>query len=157
GLSAVGRVMAHAQLVQSLKNRLVLEALVDRHPEIERVPIRAPIVVVGLPRTGTAHLHNLLAADPAVPSLPYSESLEPVVPHLRGPGEPDPRRARCDQALWFVNESLPHFVRMHEMTTDHVHEEIQLLAMDCSTMLFETMALLPSWRDAYRAEDQTPS
>jgi hypothetical protein len=73
------------------------------------------------------------------------------------PGEPDPRRARCDQALWFVNESLPHFVRMHEMTTDHVHEEIQLLAVDLSTMLFETMSLLPSWRDAYKARDQTPS
>ena len=157
GLSAVGRVMAHAHLVQCLKNRLVLEALVVRHPEIERAPIRAPIVVVGLPRTGTTHLHNLLAADPALRSLPYWESLEPVVLDLPAPGEPDPRRARCDQALWFVNESLPHFVRMHEMTTDHVHEEIQLLAMDCSTMLFETMALLPSWRDAYRAEDQTPS
>jgi len=38
-----------------------------------------------------------------------------------------------------------------------VHEEIQLLAMDFSTMLFETMALLPSWRDAYKATDQTPS
>jgi hypothetical protein len=46
---------------------------------------------------------------------------------------------------------------MHEMTTDHVHEEIQLLAIDFSTMLFETMALLPSWRDAYKASDQTPS
>jgi hypothetical protein len=41
------------------------------------------------------------------------------------------------------------------MTTDHVHEEIQLLALDLSTMLFETMGVMPSWRDAYRAEDQT--
>lgn len=158
-LSDVGRVMAHRQLVQLLKNRLTLEALVARHPEILREPIRAPIVVVGLPRTGTTHLHNLLAADPALRSLPYWESLEPVVldEHLPPPGEPDPRRARCEQALWFVNESLPYFVRMHEMTTDHAHEEIQLLALDVSTMLFETMAVLPSWRDAYAATDQTAS
>jgi hypothetical protein len=46
---------------------------------------------------------------------------------------------------------------MHEMTVDHVHEEIQLLALDCSTMLFETMAVLPTWRDYYLAHDQTPS
>jgi hypothetical protein len=158
-LSDVGRVMAHGQLVQLLKNRLKVEALVARHPEITRVPIRAPIVVVGLPRTGTTHLHNLMAADPALRSLPYWESLEPVLldEELPAPGEPDPRRARCDQALWFVNESLPYFVRMHEMTTDHVHEEIQLLAVDLSTMLFETMSVLPSWRDAYTATDQTPS
>ncbi len=159
GLSDVGRVMAHRQLLQLLKNRLVLEALVARHPEILRVPIRAPIVIVGLPRTGTTHLHNLMAADLALRSLPYWESLEPVVldEHLPPPGEPDPRRARCEQVLWFVNESLPHFVRMHEMTTEHAHEEIQLLAMDVSTMLFETMGILPSWRDAYTATDQTPS
>jgi len=158
-LSAVGRVMAHGQLLQLLRNRLELEALIAQDPEIERLEVWSPIVIVGLPRTGTTHLHNLLAADPALRSLPYWESLEPVLlAHERpAPGEPDPRRARCDQALWFVNESLPHFVRMHEMTTDHVHEEIQLLAADLSTMLFETMGVLPSWRDTYKARDQTPS
>ncbi len=46
---------------------------------------------------------------------------------------------------------------MHEMTVDHVHEEIQLLAIDFSTMLFETTAPLPLWRDAYMARDQRPS
>jgi hypothetical protein len=46
---------------------------------------------------------------------------------------------------------------MHEMTVNHVHEEIQLLAIDLSTMLFETQGLVPSWRDHFRSEDQTPS
>jgi hypothetical protein len=46
---------------------------------------------------------------------------------------------------------------MHEMTVDHAHEEIQLLAIDFSTMLFETTAPMPTWRDAYRARDQRPS
>ena len=51
---------------------------------------------------------------------------------------------------------MPHFKRMHEMTTWHVHEEIQLLAIDFSTMLFDTMAPMPSWREYYLAHDQTP-
>ena len=42
------------------------------------------------------------------------------------------------------------------MTTDHVHEEIQLLANDVSTMLLETLADVPRWRDYYQAHDQTP-
>jgi hypothetical protein len=46
---------------------------------------------------------------------------------------------------------------MHEMTVDHVHEEIQLLAIDISTMLFETTAPIPTWRDHYLARDQRPS
>src|SRR5205823_2762347 len=103
-------------------------------------------------------LHNLMAADPALRSLPYWESLEPVLPQseVPAPGEPDPRIARTAAALDFVNTSMPEFKRMHEMTVDHVHEESQLLAIDFSTMLFETMTPMPSWRDLYLATDQTP-
>ena len=116
-------------------------------------------MICGLPRTGTTHLHNLVSADPGLRSLPYWESREPVLPDDERPGvgQPDPRRARTEQALWMVHTAMPHFNRMHEMTVDHVHEEIQLLAVDFSTMLFETIAPMPTWRDYYLSHDQTPS
>jgi len=157
GYGPHGIVSAYAQWVQLLKNRLLLEDLLKRHPEIHDVRIDRPIIICGLPRTGTTHLHNLIAADPALRSLPYWESLEPVLPdhELAAAGEPDPRLARTEAALEFVNTAMPHFKRMHEMTVDHVHEEIQLLAMDFSTMLFETLAPMPTWRDYYLAHDQT--
>ena len=60
-------------------------------------------------------------------------------------------------ALSFVDAAMPEFKRMHEMTVDHVHEEIQLLAIDFSTMLFETIAPIPTWRDHYLERDQRPS
>ena len=60
-------------------------------------------------------------------------------------------------ALSFLNTALPYFNRMHEMTVEHTHEEIQLLAIDFSTMLFETTAPMPTWRDAYLARDQRPT
>jgi hypothetical protein len=41
------------------------------------------------------------------------------------------------------------------MTTEHVHEEIQLLANDFSTMFMETLAYVPRWRDYYLAHAQT--
>ena len=59
--------------------------------------------------------------------------------------------------MWLINAAMPHFKRMHEMTVDHVHEEIQLLAIDFSTMLFETTAPMPTWRDYYLSHDQRPS
>ena len=43
------------------------------------------------------------------------------------------------------------------MTVEHTHEEIQLLAIDFSTMLFETTAPMPTWRDAYLSRDQRPT
>jgi hypothetical protein len=158
-LSGPGVVSWYSQLLQLIKNRLLIEDLLDRHPEIRDIEIARPIVIAGLPRTGTTHLHNLISSDPSLRSLPYWESLEPVLApsEIPRPGEPDPRVARTAFALDVLDQTLPHFKRMHEMTADHVHEEIQLLAIDISTMLFETLSLLPSWRDAYRARDQTPS
>ena len=153
-------VMAQALFVVGLlRNRLLLEDLIGRHPEILELEVTRPIVICGLPRTGTTHLHNLISCDPALRSLPYWESLEPVPTEgdRPGPGAEDPRRERTAAALSFVNAAMPEFKRMHEMTTDHVHEEIQLLAIDVSTMLFETIAPIPSWRDHYLDRDQRPS
>jgi hypothetical protein len=159
GLSGPGVVSLHSQLLQLLKNRLLVTDLLARHPEIHDQTIERPIIICGLPRTGTTHLHNLISSDRTLRSLPYWESIEPV-PDPReqhAAGELDPRRARCEMAVDVMNAALPYFKRMHEMTVDHVHEEIQLLAVDVSTMLFETLAPVPSWRDYYRAHDQTPS
>jgi hypothetical protein len=159
GFNGAGNVQQHVFITGLLKNRLLIEDLLGRHPEILDEQIVAPIIICGLPRTGTTHLHNLMSADPALRSLPYWESLEPVLPASEVPeaGVPDPRLERTDMALSFLNTALPYFKRMHEMTVEHTHEEIQLLAIDFSTMLFETTAPMTIWRDAYLARDQRPS
>jgi len=91
--------------------------------------------------------------------LLYWESLEPVLADKErpGPGEPDPRLERTAAALSFLHLAMPYFNRMHEMTVEHTHEEIQLLAIDFSTMLMETTAPMPTWRDYYLSHDQRPS
>ncbi len=155
GLSSAGLLNLHTQLLQLLKNRLQLVDLLGRHPEIAELELVPPVVIAGLPRTGTTHLHNLLSAGPTFRSLPYWESIEPF-PSLVEGADPEPRRERTSQAVWFAGEAMPHFAAMHEMITDHVHEEIQLLANDFSTMFFETVAEIPAWRDHYLATDQSP-
>ena len=158
-LSPAGHFAQCTLLTGLLRNRLLIEDRIRRRPEILDSEIRTPIVICGLPRTGTTHLHNLMSVDPRLRSLPYWESLEPVLADRERPpvGEPDPRLARTAQALWLVDAAMPHFKRMHEMTVDHVHEEIQLLAIDFSSMLFETIAPMPTWRDYYRTHDQRSS
>lgn len=157
-LSHMGHITVHTVFLQLVRNRLLLADLLARHPQIHEIEVTAPIIIAGLPRTGTTHLHNMLSADPSLRSLPYWESVEPVPP----PGDVtsvdgiDPRRARTQAACDFMDAALPYFKRMHEMTADHVHEEIQLLAIDFSSMFFETLALIPTWRDRYLAADQTP-
>jgi hypothetical protein len=155
-LSPVGVLSIHTQLVQLLKNRLLLTDLLRRHPEIHELEVVAPIIIAGLPRTGTTHLHNLLAADPALRYLPYWESIEPFPAPAEAGIEPDPRIGRTEQALWFMDLAMPLFPLMHEITPWAAHEEIHLLAIDFSTMFFETLAHVPAWTDHYRAHDQTP-
>ncbi|BBZ13831.1 sulfotransferase family protein [Mycobacterium branderi] len=157
GMHGPGIVNFHAQLLGWLKNRLLLTDLLKRHPEIRDIELLPPVVIAGLPRTGTTHLHNLLAAAPTFRTLPYWESVEPFPLPAEAGAEPDPRRTRMDAAVDFMNAVMPHFRLMHEMTTDHVHEEIQLLANAFSSMLFETLADVPRWRDYYLAHDQTPA
>jgi Sulfotransferase family len=155
GMDGPGLVNFFGQLSQWLKNRLLLTDLVTRYPEIHDIELLPPVVIAGLPRTGTTHLHNLLAAAPAFRTLPYWESFEPFPLPSEVGVEPDPRAARMDVAVSVMNMLMPHFALMHEMTTEHVHEEIQLLANDFSTMFMETLAYVPRWRDYYLAHDQT--
>jgi hypothetical protein len=150
-----GVVNFFGQMSQWLKNRLLLTDLLKRHPEILDIELLPPIVIAGLPRTGTTHLHNLLGAAPSFRTLPYWESFEPFPLPAEAGVDPDPRAARMDVGITVMNTLMPHFALMHEMTTEHVHEEIQLLANDFSTMFMETLAYVPRWTDYYLAHDQT--
>jgi hypothetical protein len=63
-LTPIGRMIARERILNSAKNRL--DYIGDRklHPEIAKERIVAPIVVVGMPRTGSTILHDILAQDP---------------------------------------------------------------------------------------------
>ena len=107
GFNGAGILQQHTLMPGLLKNRLLHRGPVARHPEILDEEIAAPIIICGLPRTGTTHLHNLISADPALRSLPYWESLEPVLAEREPPrpGEPDPRAGA--HRRWPCRSSMP--------------------------------------------------
>jgi hypothetical protein len=74
---APGIVNFFSQLVQWLKNRLLLTDLLARHPEINDIELLPPVVIAGLPCT--THLHNLLAAARSFRTIPYWQSFEPFL------------------------------------------------------------------------------
>ena len=158
-LSAVGRLGCYSDIVRYASNRLLLEDLIRKNPEILEVEIRQPIIIVGLPRSGTTHLLNLISADSRLRSLPYWESLEPVPLPGDVPGSDgvDPRLARCRANFERTDGVLPHLRAMHHMTPEHVHEEIELQAIDFSSYVLEWIADVPRSRDYYLEHDQTDS
>ncbi len=156
--TGLGRLLMFADCTRYAANRLRIEDLLGRHPEISDIPIVDPVIVIGLPRSGTTNLVNLLAADTRFRSMPLWESYEPV-PDRREPAEVDgvdPRWTRCQQAWEAMQAGAPFVAAMHPMEPDHVHEEIELMNPDFSSYNLEWVARAPQWRDHYLTHDQTP-
>jgi len=158
GLTNLGRLSLRNKLLQHARNRLLIQDVLTRHPEIHDVSIQAPIVVAGLPRSGTTHLLNLMAADSRLRALPLWEAYEPVP--LASEAMPaagvDPRYQRCADQWQMMQLMSPLLAAMHPMNPDHIHEELELMGPDFASYNYEWLAVSPRWRDHYYATDQTP-
>jgi len=152
------RTVLHSYLVRYACNRLLIQDALKKHPEIHEQRIECPLIVAGLPRSGTTHLVNLLAADERFHSLPLWESYEPVpMPGENATGDAlDPRYVRCEQAWEGMQRVTPLIAAMHPMNPEHIHEELELMGPDFASYNFEWLTLSPRWRDHYLNTDQTP-
>ncbi len=77
-MTFMGRVMLRNVLLNRLMNKLKIQADITAHPEILDQRIEKPIIILGLPRTGTTLLYNLLAKDPAHRTPLNWEMNEPI-------------------------------------------------------------------------------
>ncbi len=157
-LTGIGRLSLRNKLLQHACNRLLIQDLLTRHPEIHRVSIAKPIIVAGLPRSGTTHLLNLMAADSRLRALPLWESYEPVPMPGEGLLEDgtDPRYRRCEEQWQTMQQMSPLLAAMHPMNPDHIHEELELMGPDFASYNYEWLSVSPRWRDHYYATDQAP-
>ncbi|MGJ3508269.1 sulfotransferase family protein [Enemella sp. A6] len=156
--TAVSRASLFGNCVNYAANRLKVMDLLKRHPEIHDVQITAPVIVVGLPRSGTTHLVNLLAADSRFRSLQLWESQEPVpVPGEEPVDGVDPRYLRSAKRWEHLQARSPLVAAMHPMNPDHIHEELELTSIDFASYNFEWLTSLhPTWRDYQLSHDQRP-
>ena len=156
GLEGIGRLAVQQRTRRLLTSRLLVEDLVRRRPEILAIELPAPIIVIGLPRSGTTHLVNLMAADLRLRSLPYWESLEPCPLPGDGPARDgvDPRFIRCRADYEAQMQMVPLLRAMHHQYPTAIEEEIELQDLDFSSYTLEWYARVPRWRDYYLSLDQ---
>lgn len=145
-LHTLGRVIARTDLTRLLENRLRMTDVAKRHPEIAAAPVARPLVVVGLPRTGTSILHELLAQDPANRVPMTWEVMHPFPPPERHTYHSDPRIAALDKHLSGVDRLLPEFKKMHPMGAQLPQECVALTAHDFASMIFSTTHRVPSYQ-----------
>ena len=154
---ALGRTYLYEQLVGLLATRLRLEALWAKRPEILELPVERPIVVVGLPRSGTTILHRLLARDPDKRSSPFWEQVMPLPPgDPEAPQpDPDPRIALVGRSIDTLYTLAPDLRQMHEVLVDEPDEDLSLLLFAFASLQFEWSYRVPSYSRYYQATDQT--
>jgi hypothetical protein len=156
-LNAIGVLILRAGIVHSLRMRLRAQEWIRRHPEILEERVVAPVVVVGMMRSGTTLLQRLLAADPRF-QCAYGWEVVEAAPRLdyKFVGV-DPRIAVSEGREDKSRELAPDLFAIHPMYAREAEEEIVFLADAFLSHVPESGAHLPNYRSWLDAQDFTPA
>ena len=138
------RVLRSAAL-RHLRNRLTLRAYVRAHPDVEGASLGRPIVVTGMPRTGTTVLLELLALDDSSRPLRLWEALTPLP--VANASERDERMQQARRWLDRFYEAVPGFVKIHAIRADGPEECDTLLQSAFASQHFDDMFDAPAYSE----------
>lgn len=148
-LSLAGRVAIRNYVVHALVNRLRYVHARKTEPEVANVELEPPIIVIGLPRSGTTLLHHLLALDPRARSLRFWELMEPIP----GPG-PDRRRDELSRTLRDIKRMDGGIDGKHHFDVDNPEECMLLLDATLMSVSFWVFAPVHGYLEWLRHQDQ---
>ena len=156
-LNEVGRAASRSRLVGLLGTRLRIEDWIRQHPEVEEEEIAAPTFVLGLPRTGSTALGNLLTRDPDTRFLRTWESAVPIPPPEAATQHDDPRIAAVQAGIDAMYAENPEWQAMYDASATASTECQDLLGMAFQTWHFGGEHYIPSY-EAWLAEcDMEPA
>jgi hypothetical protein len=113
-----------------LRNRLLVEDWLAKHPGTAEAAIEGPVSIMGLPRTGTTALGNMMSLDERFRSLRGWEQKNPVPPPVASEEQNDPRRVEAVKEIEYLLEHRPDQAAMHIFEVDATLEDTDLLGME---------------------------
>ncbi len=155
-LNPIGEQVVRGTIAEALAGRLFSERGWALHPGCARVPVERPLVVIGLPRSGTTALHHLLAQDPGLQGLERWLSGTPKPRPPREDWGADPEFRACDARMKLLYERSPEMKAIHFMAADRVDECWYLLAQSFAHGSWEANCRVPSYSRWYAARDARP-
>jgi hypothetical protein len=153
-LNATGAAVLEGRLANALRQRLEVHSWLARHPEIADVAVDGPAIVVGLPRTGTTVLSNLMGCDPDTRALRVWESATPCPPPDPDRSD-DPRIAATQDGIDMLHAMKPIMRVLHDDDATSVAENFDLLALSFRAQQYDGMARVPTYMDWWMAADLT--
>ncbi len=146
-LNELGKVIQHATISNALIQRLKIEDAYQRHPEIDGEVVEGPVFVIGLPRTGTTALSQLVGADPQFRSLRMWESQAPTPPPEAATQHDDPRIAQAQAGLDMLNDMFPRMKTLYNSEATAATECQDLMGMSFRTVHFGGVVRAPRYLD----------
>ena len=138
-----------------LTNRLRFEEDLKKFPEILNQEIIAPIVIVGLPRTGSTMTHRLLASDPNHTAMLWWEGRYPALLPGDKRGDIEARMELGKAEVDAVVAASPEALDIHPWDYKGADEEILLLEHNFLSTVPESFMALPSYSEWIEDQDHT--
>jgi hypothetical protein len=154
-LNPVGEAAFEGQVKGHLANRLRVTDWHRTHPEVGDEVVRAPIVITGLPRTGTTALSHLLACDPGNRSLLGWEAGRSVPPPRTETYWRDPRLTAAREASGMMDLLNPGFKAIHHDPPDKPTECVVLFAQQFQSAIYPTEFTIPEYDEWMLGADAT--
>ena len=143
-LSPTGRALRRLSFVDMLSTRLRVQRQIARDPRILDEPPRNPLVVTGLPRTGTTLLQRLLSLDPDARPLRAWEAMWPA-PLSRSRSGEDSRIRHARRLVWLTRRFLPGIDAIHPLDAEGPEECTRLLESSFRWDFFAIESRLPGY------------
>ena len=156
-LNEGGRLAMRERTLGLLVNRLRVEDWLARHPEILRERIAPPIVIAGLPRTGTTMLQRLLSCDPGIYAAFFYELRNPAPIPGSDWRNDDPRIADAVTEVEQTLSAVPELATIHPWDPMGADEEVLLLEYAFLTTMPEAAADVPEFGRWVDQQDHRPA
>lgn len=154
-LNAFGVMAARRDLHNLLVGRLKLEQAYAENPAIAEEEIAQPLIIIGLPRAATTHLHGLLAQDPANRAPLNWEIMHP----FPRPGDSDADDVasiqKATRGLWWFHRLSGDLARKHRIAALYPQECVVIMSYAFQGIRFDSVYHLPEFQRAMEAADLT--
>jgi hypothetical protein len=146
-LNDIGRIISNERMLLHTVNRLNYVEDRRRYPEIASQEIVRPVFIIGMPRTGTTILHDILACDPRSRAPMTWEVMFPSPPPEAATFDTDARIAQCAATMPDRDMQLPGFDAIHPMGPQLTQECVVMMGETMCTPLFHNQFRVPTYED----------
>jgi len=157
-LHPLGRFLMRMHLKGLLETRLrLIDAWRGREGTVFSTPVRRPLFITGMPRSGSTFLHELLSEDPANRAPRVWEVMFPISGGRSDLRKEDPRIKKAEACLWWFRKLAPGADSVYPMRAQTPHECVAIQSYSFLSEEFVSTCRVPSYESFLRSADLGPA